>query len=245
MRHTFTAAVIAVAFGLAACSDNPATPSTQTLSGPLITIGSGTAQSWAVLDASGQITTLGVKVTDAALASLGTEDTMFTLPLPTGVPTTQFKEVGLDYATHDEAPYDKPHLDAHFYLEDMMQRMNIGAGTDTTMPMNFMMPPNFMMMGESEAMMGVHWMDTTAPEMHGGPFEAAYVLGTSKGQLVFMEMMRDLQAMKDHKSYTKALTRPTKMGGMTNSMMFPATMSTSYDAPTKTTTYLLTGFGGM
>lgn len=237
----FLAAVAA----FSSCSDNPATPSTQTLSGPLVTIGTGSAQSYAVLDASGQITTLGVKVTDNALASLGSDDTMFTLPLPTGAPTTQFKEIGLDYAVHDDAPYDQPHLDAHFYLMDGMHRMDIPEGEDTMMPTNFMMPAHFMMMGESEAMMGVHWMDTTAAELHGQPFEAGYVLGTTKGQLVFMEVMRDLRAIKNHNAYSKALPRPTMMSGMSNTMRFPGTMSISYDAASKTTTYLLTGFGGM
>jgi hypothetical protein len=165
--------------------------------------------------------------------------------MPSGVSNFEFKEIGLDYETHDEAPYDKPHLDAHFYLMDSTQRKTIPEGEDTMMPMDFMMPANFMMMGESEGMMGVHWMDTTASEMHGQPFEAAYVLGTTKGQLVFMEVMRDLQTIKEHKAYSKALPRPTKMSGMSSSMMFPGTMSISYDAESKTTTFLLSGFGGM
>ena len=245
MRNSLLSAIAITVLGLASCSDNPSTPSTQTLAGPAVTIGTGEAHSWAVVSGSGEIQTLGVKITDNALASLGSEDTMYTLPLPAGVSTSQFKEIGLDYATHDDAPYDKPHLDAHFYLMDMMHRMDIPEGEDTMMPVNFMMPTNFMMMGESEAMMGVHWMDTTAPEMHGQPFEGAYVLGTTKGQLVFMEVMRDLQAMKDHKSYSASLPKPMKMTGMSNTMMFPSVATISYDASTKMTTYTLTGFGGM
>lgn len=206
--------------------------------GSPLTIGSGTAYTWIKTDASGNLSAIGVTISDAALASIGTKDSMYELPMPTGI-STEFKGIALDYATHDPAPYNKPHIDPHFFLLDMGHRMMIMDTTDAMMPMNMMMPSGYMTDSMSEMMMGVHWMDTTAPEFHGTPFQCAFDYGFSMGNMVFLEVMCD-KASLEGKAITGTVRKPTMMGGMM--MSLPATYKVSYDNTTHTSTIELDTF---
>jgi len=211
--------------------------------GQTMVIGAGTAYSWVSVDAKDKLTAIGVTITDAALASLPAKDTMFEIPISPDASDIAFKSISLDYAISDGSPYNKPHLDAHFYLWDMMQRMNIHAGADSMMPSNMTMPSGYKCLFESEDMMGVHWIDTTAPEWHGQPFQCGFVYGFSKGSLTFMEAMCDKAALDNHTAFSGSVRQPTMMGGMGGMMMsHPANYRVSYDAAAKSTKIELSGF---
>ncbi|MDP4200567.1 MAG: DUF5602 domain-containing protein [Bacteroidota bacterium] len=223
---------------LIGCSSST-TPQPQTYIGASTTIGSGTANSWVTVDGSGNMTAIGVTISDAALASLPAMGMMYEIPMPAGVTTIPYKSISLDYATMDPAPYNVPHLDAHFYFEDMMARMNIMQGIDTMMPGGMMLPAGYTRIGECDSMMGVHYMDTSAPEWHKQPFHCAFVYGFAKGTMTFMEAMCDQASLSNHTALSGTV-KPMMMMSMPMSM--PKTYKTSYDATTKTTKIELDGF---
>jgi hypothetical protein len=238
MKQFLTFALLCII--ISGCKSNSTSPNTaQTVWGSSVAIGTGTANSWVTVDAGGKFTSIGVTVSDTALTNLGNMDTMFELPMPSGVSTGPFKSIMLSYATKDSKPYDKPHLDPHFFLIDMPTRMNIMVGTDTMMPMNMTMPAGYMGDGKSEAMMGVHWMDTTAMAM-GQSFHTAFAYGFSKGALVFLEAMADKATLVNHQGFTGTVRQPMMMSGMT--MLLPTTYTTSYDASTGSSKIELDGF---
>ena len=238
MKHIAYSFLIPGFIFLVGCKSSTS-PQPQTYTASPTSIGTGTATSWVAVDASGNMTAIGVTVSDAALASLPAMDTMFEIAMPPGLTTIPFKTVSLDYATSDAAPYNKPHLDAHFYLLDMMHRMNIMNGMDTMMPMGMMLPDGYMRMGESQAMMGVHYIDMNGPEYSGHPFQSAFVYGFSMGSMTFMEAMCDKAILTSHTALSGTVKQPMMMG-MT--MSIPASYKTSYDASAKTTTIELDGF---
>ena len=242
MKHLFHF-VLLLSFGLlAGCKTNSTSSTPTTFDGSPVTIGTGSANSWIKTDASGKVTSVGVTISDAALASIGTRDSMFELPAPSGV-SSIFKSIALDYATHDPAPYNKPHIDPHFFLIVMAARMGNMSGMDGMMPMNMMMPSGYTTDSMSEMMMGVHWMDTTASEYHGTPFQCAFDYGFSMGNLVFYETMCDKASLDGHKVISNTIRQPMMMNGMTMSM--PSSYAVTYDANAKVTNIELDGFAQM
>ncbi len=238
VRHIASILLLLLVFG---CNSTTATNPT-TYTGTPISIGTGTANTWVYTNASGNLSAVGVTISDAALASIGTKDSMFELPMPAGV-SCIIKSIALDYATHDAAPYNKPHIDPHFFLLDMSARMSMmGGGKDGKMPTNMMMPSGYTTDSVLEPMMGVHWMDTTSSEFHGTPFQCAFDYGTSMGSMVFYEVMCDKSSLEGHKSITNTIRQPSMMGGGMMMTSIPASYKVSYDATAKTTTIELDGF---
>ncbi len=234
--------VLSLSFSLVTlfgCKSNPANSNPTTYTGLSVSIGSGSAKTWIKTNASGNFSSIGVTISDAAFTSLGQMDTMFELPMPSGF-SSPFKSVMLDYATHDPKPYNNPHIDPHFFYIDMGTRMNIMAGEDSTMPMNMTMPAGYMTDDLSETMMGVHWIDTTGPEYHGQPFESTCVYGFTKGNLAFMEVMCDKASLEGHKAITASVRQPMMMSGMM--MSIPASYHVSYDSTAHTSSIEFDGF---
>ncbi|MEO6938854.1 MAG: hypothetical protein ABI444_01745 [Candidatus Kapaibacterium sp.] len=226
---------------IAGCTDHVTNMMASTYHSVPLTIGTGNATTWITTDGSGNLSAIGITISDAALASLGTHDSMYELPMPTGI-SCAFKSIALDFATHDNAPYNLPHLDPHFMLIDMATRMGIMDTEDRMMPTNMMMPSGYRSDGMSELMMGVHWMDTTGSEFHGSPFECTFDYGTSKGDMIFYELMCEKASLESHKAFNKTIRKPTMMGGMMMSMTIPSAYKVSYDQNGHTTTFELNGF---
>ncbi len=240
MKQSISLFIVLAVGALFGCKSGTSTPESQTYTGTTTTIGTGTANSWAITDASGNLTSIGVTVSDAALLSLGSMDTEYEVPIPSGLSSPLFKRITLDYATMDAAPYNKPHLDGHFWMWDLNQSKTIPGGPDTVMPRMITMPADYMSMGGSEPGMGVHWMDMNTPEASGGPFRTAFTYGFSKGSMVFMEEMCSVDSLRGHMSYIGTVKRPTMMSGMT--MLIPKTYSVTYNAGAKNTSIILGGF---
>ncbi|SRR5579883_1037746 len=219
-------------------------PQSQTYTSAPTVVGAGTATTWITMNGSGNISSVGVTLTNSALTSLGNSDSMYELAMPSGV-STQFKSIALDYATHDAWPYNHPHIDPHFFLYNMAQRMGIMDGKDTMPPMMMTMPPGYATDSMSEMMMGVHWIDMSGPEYQPGhPFTSTFVYGFTMGSMDFMELMCDKASLDGQKNISGAVKRPTMMSGMSGMPMplFPATYKITYDASAKTTTIELDGF---
>lgn len=217
--------------GLFGCQSNTTNSNASIYKGSSVTVGSGTAYTWVKTNSSGNFSSIGITLSDSALTGLEKMEEMLELPVPSGF-STPFKSVALDYANTDPIPYNKPHIDPHFFYIDMAHRMSIMADTDSMMPINMTMPAGYMTDSISEAMMGVHWTDTTGPENHGQPFQSAVGYGFTNGNLTFMEVMCDKTSLEVRKTITNTVRKPTMMGGTMGSMMMsiPSSYQLSYDS---------------
>ncbi|MGG5890767.1 DUF5602 domain-containing protein [Falsiroseomonas sp. HC035] len=86
--------------------------------GPRQALGRGQAFTWVGLDAAGMPISLGIGLTQAALAGLPDEMVGFNLALPAQARALGYDHVGLDWAPRGHEPpgvYDRPHFDIHFY----------------------------------------------------------------------------------------------------------------------------------
>ncbi len=245
MKNIFFASALVFAAFLSSCSMNTMSTGTHTVNGPNVAVGLGSAHSYATLDDNQNLVTLGLYLNEAAMSTLPDSGTMIDVALPSDVlNSSQFKSIELDYATTDPAPYNKPHLDCHFYMMSMDQRMLITAGKDTAMHMmdTSMMPPGMMPDGSCEEMMGDHWMDTSGVEYHGGKFQSTFDYGFHRGQMVFMETMADKSSLITKNLFTGPTRRPSHfmMQGF-----YPSTYRVGYDATVGMYFFEIRGFGGM
>lgn len=178
------AAVLLVCAG---CS-SPSAPGNTNVDGPSVSIGSGSAYLYVVKNSAGQAVGVGAAINRPALTSL-THDTSFVLC--TGHSALQ---VELDYVTTGASPYNKPHLDAYFFLigDDSTLRPSIVGGPDTATILPQYIPNGYTAKNNiAEAGKGIRYFDVTAPELQGQPFQTAFDCGFYQGQSTYQEVMID------------------------------------------------------
>jgi hypothetical protein len=79
-------------------------------------------------------------------------------------------------------------------------------------------------------MMGVHAIDTTAPEFHGKPFTATFIYGYYKGKLIFLEPMITRAFLSGKPDVTLPVKTPAHYS---SPGYYPAAYSVRYDANSK------------
>ena len=97
-------------------------------------------------------------------------------------------------------------------------------------------PLNCMADGNVEAMMGTHWIDTTASEYHGTPFTHAYNYGFYHTKMTFIEALSSKAFLNSKATYTGVIKQPS---AYSKSGYYPSSYSISYDAITQDYTYSL------
>ncbi|AQA22667.1 hypothetical protein BTZ20_0885 [Rhodococcus sp. MTM3W5.2] len=123
-------ATLTMAGGTHAPVDQPATVGAAApdgpgvFDGPTVRVGDGTAHSFVTLDAAGNPTEVGMRLSEGAMDGLpATHDDVatFELDLPDEAAATVFDHTTLDWNDHGHGPsgmFDKPHFDTHFYMAD-------------------------------------------------------------------------------------------------------------------------------
>ena len=172
--------------------------------GPATPIGQGSARSFVVLDGDGRPATIGIRLTEAALAGLPAEDPVnshgweYILQLPSESENMGYNHIGIDWNPHGHIPpgvYDKPHFDFHFYLIDVGARSKITAVGDDLerahkappmefMPSGYILPP-----GTEVPNMGAHAIDPNADEFTKKDFTKTFIYGFYDGSMIFVEPM--------------------------------------------------------
>lgn len=244
MRSLFTPAVLALSIGLltTACENDPASPATpsgKVVNGAAVTVGGGTATPYVQLDAAGKPTAYGVRLTDGALSNLPQDAPgyEYTLPMPAEAAATGIDHVSLDYNPDGHEPegiYDHEHYDVHFYYVRPAQRDSILLGPDMVpvdakyIPKDYKTFDNF-----SIPRMGVHYIDTTANELHGHHFDKTFIYGFTKGTLAFLEPMITLEFLKTKPNFTASVKQPQQW--QRTGISYPGKYSVRYDAVTKST----------
>lgn len=214
---------------LAACDDTTTagndSPALQY--GEAVSVGNGQARSYVLLDEKngGAPLEIGVALTEQALDGLPAPDPdhagghpamySYLLPLPARMPSP-FRLVELNWNPAGHEPpgvYDKPHFDFHFYTVSLDERNAIVPSDPdyTTRAANFpqgdFVPAGYMVLPPPPApapavpMMGVHWVNLSAPEIQPpgspdhGSFTRTFIYGSWDGRFTFVEPMVTLELL--------------------------------------------------
>lgn len=261
MRRTPLISTLLLVSGLTyACSDGPADSSDgPTLTyGSAVSVGNGTARGYIVTEA-GEATEIGIALSEAALDNLPPGQTMmdsksYTLPLPANNPTGyQFAELNWNPAGHPPPMvYTVPHFDFHFYFVSLAERDAILPTDPQFMAKATNFPPDAAQLtgyhpagagGVPDVVprMGVHWVNTLAPEFHGSAFTHTFVIGSWDGAFTFIEPMVALSYLKTKPTAEATANVPMSLGSAADR---PTSYQVAWNPDSKEFRVSLTHLGG-
>ena len=220
---------------IAACgSDTTAPGVAREIDGPSVTVAGGTAHAYVMKSDTG-ITSVGIALSDAAIAALPDTDAMWTLPLPAGAAMAPWDHAELNWNAHGHPPlaiYGLPHFDFHFYTITTSAQMAIPGGPDMTPVAAQYIPQDYESQVMAVPMMGVHWVDSLSAEYQGHTFDKTLIYGFFKGNMVFVEPMVTLDYIESHPS----VSAPVKQAAAVQAPgRYPTSYSVRYDASAKAT----------
>ncbi len=179
-------------------------------------VGNGEVRTYTIVDAKGEPTAVGIRMSATSLDGLPDSGASFMLHLPEAAPPTVFEHVMLNWNPRGHEPtilFGKPHFDMHFYMTDMASVEQIDPAASNYaanaahlpegqyMPRNYVTAPGALASQIAVPSMGVHWVDATDGMIPGVyDFTQTFINGSWNGEYTFMEPMM-----------TRAwlLTRPT------------------------------------
>ncbi|WP_068276171.1 DUF5602 domain-containing protein [Aldersonia kunmingensis] len=253
------AAAAALTLPLACSSDDNNEP--ETYFGPSADLGDGTVKAFTIVDADGNATDVGVRMSADALNGLTTEVITDPLSPPPGVmhmvdfpdqaSETVFDHVMVDWNAQGHEPpgvFDKPHFDIHFYLTDMASLTEINpanpefAAQAANLPapqyvaQDYVPVPN----GVVPAM-GAHYVDSTEPIVPGQPYDFTEVLltGAWNGENTFIEPMITRDYLLTKPTVNEQIKQPESYQ---KSGLYPQTYYINFDEETQE--YVI-GLGGL
>lgn len=209
-------------------------PALKTQYGETQKAGKGTIRTFVRLDAQGKPAQVGVAVSEAALNSLSTEDTFWSLSMPKEADKTNLQHVFFGWMPHGHEPdgvYNVPHFDCHFYLTSNQDRLSI-VENDPRFEKN----PDAAFLPEAHLkvhplpQMGAHWVDTASPELKGKPFTTTFIYGSLDGQVTFLEPMFTLEFLKKVQNERLPVKQPAKVA---KPGLYPVSYGFMYNAAEK------------
>ena len=242
LQKVASASMAAVAITIAVfagCSGADAfSPSAlRTSYGPSQSLGNGTARTYVTRDAAGRPTSLGVALSEAALTGLpqtpnhpSPSAAMLMLAVPAEAAAVGVDHVMLDWNPAGHEPdhvYTLPHFDFHFYTISTAEQMAIVPSDAqfneraSKLPESDYVPNGYVSahaaMGipapaATIPMMGLHWIEGAAPELHGQTFTGTFLYGSYNGGFIFFEPMITkayIESVKFAPAYT--LAAPVKL----------------------------------
>lgn len=223
---------LATLVSLTACSSDTAPGTPHELRGAAVTVGNGSAYTFVQNGTSGTAS-IGVALTPSALQGLPSTDAMWDLPLPSGADVAPFDHVMINWNAqgHPPGPYMVPHFDFHFYTITPSSQSAIAAGPDTMTVPSAYVPADYVSGVMAVPDMGVHWIDSTAAELHGQPFDRTFIYGFYHGGLVFEEPMVTLAMLSSQPNVSASVKQPQAFA---KPGRYPTTYSVRYDAATNT-----------
>lgn len=219
-----------------------ATAHAESYEGVPVPIGQGNAHVVVHTSSAGRPASVAVVLTENALKGLPTTlnkknsegSWEYSLPMPSSGPKTGYTEVMIDWNPHGHPPphiYTVPHFDFHFYGIDAatVERISFKGPTDpaTNVSNHKLIPAAYKVVAETAVnRMGVHAIDTTAPEFHGKPFTATFIYGYYKGQLIFLEPMVTRAFLLTKPNFSGPVRVPAEFS---RSGYYPTSYSVRYD----------------
>ena len=162
---------------------------------PTQPIGNGVARGWVKVNKEGDPLEAGINLSGKALSNLPDEPQMFVFELPKNKGQNFYTHLLVDWNPHGHEPagiYDLPHFDFHFYIIPSNDRMEIPPMNPPYMdpsPAAMYVPSLYMELPGLVPEMGAHWVDLTAPELHGQKFTHTFIWGSYSGKFIFWEPM--------------------------------------------------------
>jgi hypothetical protein len=170
---------------------------------------------WVRKNLHGKPTSLGVRFPASNLHNLPDESFEIVARFP-HVAHLPFTHLYLVWEPHGHEPpgvYDVPHFDVHFYiLPDSERRQITCTGADEAKclksPPAAAVAANYIPTPAGVPMMGWHWLDALAPELHGQPFTSTMIYGYYNGRLAFYEPMITLDFLRSHPHFADSIRQP-------------------------------------
>jgi len=238
MKTTILTSFAILAIFLSSCKqeDSPTNSGSKaaTYYGHSQAFGGDSIRSWIKTDVNGDPTSIGVSFKQSAFVKIeGNDDTtyMLMLPMSSGMSmAAPFDHIEIDWSKKGDPdpPYNVAHFDVHFFCVDTNAQNMVVPGMDNlTMMMDTgYVPHGYMMMMDAEAMMGVHFMDTTD---HDIPFNHTCMYGFYHGDLYFMEPMVAKTYLDSKTNFSSPIKQPTKFK---KSGWYPTKYSINYSSAT-------------
>jgi len=217
-----------------------------TYKGAPVDIGNGTARVVVQTDKSGKPASVAVEMTEGALKGLPTTMNKKTkegswdylLAMPKDGPKTGYTHVVIDWNPHGHPPphiYSVPHFDFHFYGISSPAREKVsftGPKDPAAVVSNAaLVAPDYKVIPDTVVdKMGVHAIDTKAPEFNGKPFTATFIYGYHNGQLIFVEPMVTLAFLNTKPNMTEPVKTPAQYSLPGH---YPSRYSVRYDEQKK------------
>jgi hypothetical protein len=222
--------------------------------GPPVKVGDGMGRAYVVLDAkSGQRPVeLGIALDARALEGLPADaaEHSFILRLPEKAPAPyRFAELDWNPQGHPPAGvYTVPHFDFHFYVVPQSEVDAIlpsdpqFAAKADNLPLDGYVPPGYIVPGDpaqqAVPMMGVHWFDTSAPELQNllgnpagyQPFTRTFIYGSWDGRFTFYEPMVPRAYLQTKPNDIVPISVPSLYW---QAGLYPTAYRVSYDAQAK------------
>jgi len=211
--------------GLAAIAVLALPATAATLTGKSAKVGDGTGQVIVETGSDGAPTSIAISMTGGAITGQPNELNRnspeggyeYALPMPQGV-ETGYKEVVIDWNPKGHPPehvYTVPHFDFHFYAiaPEAVKGIKFTGPDDPAIKVSDkeLLPPDYQVIPDTAiAMMGVHAIDMTAPELHGKPFTETFIYGYDKGKLIFLEPMVTQAFLQSKPDVTMSVKTPAK-----------------------------------
>jgi hypothetical protein len=233
----------------------------RTTYGDPVTVGRGTARTYVTVT-NGAPAEVGVALSESALAGLPNEDAPggmfahghktfdYVLPLPKGS-RSPFRHVLLNWNPGGHEPpgiYDTPHFDFHFYVIENEERVAIDPAdpeyqrkAERTPPAEVIPERYFLPAPVAVARMGVHWVDSLAPEFKGKPFTSTFLYGTWSGKVIFGEPMITKAFLETKPQFSAPLPQPPRGR---EAGYYAKAYSVRWDAGAKEYRVTLTGIEG-
>lgn len=141
----------------------------------------------------------------------------YELPFPPEASATPYTHMALNWNPEGHAKagiYTMPHFDFHFCLVSPKERHAITVNDNFLKEAYRQIPPELEAEGyqalplAAEPRMGLHWVDTTAPEFHGQPWTKSFLFGSYDGKIVFLEPMITKAFLKTKPNTTDPIKQP-------------------------------------
>lgn len=198
MKKHYWLAVIAATGLFLSCNKDDDQPEQEqdTFYGNPVTIGKGTGRSYVKNTKNHAALEMGLEFSASALEGLEGHELEFVLDIPAEAKSlTPFDHISLGWMPHGHLDpalvYNKPHFDVHFYMISRESELKIDTGAAMRrFPAPALLPANYVPEpGPGVPKMGLHWVDTTSPELKGQPWTSTLIMGTYDAKVIFWEPM--------------------------------------------------------
>lgn len=225
-----------------------------TYHGAPVKVGDGYARVIVETDASDKPSEIAVLLSHGALNGLPATPNpdnkegawSYLLPMPEHESHTGFRTVLIDWMAQGHPPphiYTVPHFDVHFYAAEAqdLERVAFRGPDDPAAKVTdpSLLPEGYQVIAETAVdKMGVHAIDTGAPEFHGKPFTATFVYGYYDGKLVFLEPMVARDFLLNEPDFAASVKKPAHVS---LSGYYPTGYRVRYDPAAQAWRIALTG----